>query len=78
MSDEPTTTVTLELTEQQYDDALSGLNAREIQLRERGFDERQSALTDVWVQLFNGGRETFREGDAADADDEDEEVGADA
>lgn len=72
MSDEPTETITLEVTEQQYDNALRALNAREIQLRERGFDERQSALTDVWAQLYNGGKETFRE-DAAD-----EEVSADA
>jgi len=74
MSDDSTETITLELTEQQYDDALRALNAREIQLRERGFDDRQSALTDVWAQLYNGGKGAFRSGMSTDGDDEEVSV----
>lgn len=61
MSDDETATVTLELTEQQFDDALRAINTGEIRLDEEGHASRSNALTNVWAQLYRGGKGTFRD-----------------
>jgi len=63
MSDSTKTVqITLEVTEQQYDDALRAINNREVHIYDNIGDlERRDALTNVWAQLYRGGKETFRE-----------------
>jgi len=60
-----TETITLEVTEQQFNDALHAINQREYEMGEddRIDQERVMALTNVWAQLYRGGEDTFRGGD---------------
>jgi len=60
-----TETITIEVTEQQYYDALHAINAREYEMGEdeRIDQERVMALTNVWAQIYRGGKDAFREGD---------------
>jgi hypothetical protein len=62
-NDDETVTVTVELTEQQYNDALSAINSEEVRLTDDGKRERSIGLTHVWAQIYRGGKDTFR-GDA--------------
>jgi hypothetical protein len=63
MSDDETVTITIEVTERQYNDALSALNSKEIELKDADKHDRWLELSNVWNQIYKGGRDEFRDGD---------------
>ena len=65
MTDDETERITIEVTKQQFDDALRAINKREVEMgeSERYGQDRKNALCNVWAQIYRGGVDTFREVD---------------